>query len=61
MKVKLANKLPQTVAVSMLDAEGKLVEVRIDPHCESAALDDDKLTPHARQLVAAGRLKLRPA
>ena len=61
MNVILSNKLPQLVTVSVKDADGKLVELRLGPNENSAPIAEDRLTDHARLLVGKGHLRLRPA
>lgn len=59
MQVRLANKLPQSVTVSVRGADGKLSALNLPPFATSEPMDEDALDTHARQLVAAGHLKVR--
>ncbi len=60
-KVTVSNKLPQVVRVALVNEDGSVDELKLDPRADSAPVDRARLSKHALQLVAAGHLKLRNA
>lgn len=60
MLVRIANKLEQSVRLSVLDEAGKPVEIQLQPNGISDAVEDSSLTAHTKSLVRAGHLRLRP-
>ncbi len=58
MKIRLANKLSQSVTFA-IRGKGGLVEMRLEPFATSDVLDDSVLGVHAKQLIESGHLKTR--
>jgi hypothetical protein len=59
--VRIANKLAQSVRVSVTGGDGKAVDIQLQPNGVSDPVNESKLTQHTRSMVAAGHLRLRPA
>jgi uncharacterized protein YccT (UPF0319 family) len=59
--VVIANKLPQTVSVTVLDDKGSPIELKLDAFQTSAAMPKERLTPHANQMAANGHIRVRSA
>ncbi len=59
MKIRLANKLAQSVSFAVRGDKGELVEMRLEPFATSDVLDDSLLDVHAKQLIESGHLKTR--
>ncbi len=58
--VVLSNKLPQVLTITVLDAGGAPVELKLQPNGTSDPIDRARLTPHVDQLAAAGHIRVRP-
>jgi len=60
MLVRIANKLEQSVRLSVLDDAGAPVEILLQPNGVSDTVEDSRITAHTKSLVRAGHLRLRP-
>ena len=61
MATIIANKMPQTVTVSILNEDGHAVARRIGPHATLGPIEDGQITSHVRRLVEQNHLRLRRA
>ncbi len=59
--IRIHNKLPQTVTLSVIGENGEVQELRLAGNTQSEVLAESQLTDHVRNLAAAGHVKLRPA
>lgn len=57
--VVISNKLPQTVTLTVLDASGSPVELRLDANKNSDPLPKERLTAHVHQLAERGHVRIR--
>ena len=59
-QVRIANKLSQTVSVSLTGPSGAVEELKIAAKATSEPVDEGTLTDHTLGLVRLGHLRLRP-
>jgi len=57
--VRIHNKLPQAVSLSVKDGNG-LREITLQPNEQSEPIDKEALTEQALNLASNGHIKLRP-
>lgn len=57
--VVIANKLPQSLTLTVLDAQGTPVELRLDANKTSDPLPQERLTPYTTQLAERGHIRVR--
>jgi hypothetical protein len=57
--VVISNKLPQTVSITVLDAQGTPTELRLDANKSSEPMPQERLTPHVHQLAERGHVRVR--
>ena len=60
-KVRISNKLPQVIDTSILDENGAVPALRLEPNADAGPFEKDCLTAHVESLVAKGYVRLRPA
>ncbi len=58
--VVLHNKLPQAIAVTILDDTGAPIELRLGAHKKSASIPVERIHAHAYEMASRGHIRIRP-
>lgn len=58
--VTIHNKTPRLVAIALLDAKGKPVERKLQPHEQTEPLPATQVGAYTNRLAVQGKVRIRP-